>query len=211
MKTEATAKGGDRTRDQLLEAATFLFAKQGFSGTSVKKIAERAKANISLVSYHFGGKEGIYRECLLPYIESKLEFLKTKMQTPATLSEFKLCMKIFLEAMIDEEIRNLDTGCIIRREIETDDPIAMEIFKKSIQKLFETFVGFIKQAQDANFIRNDLPPRTVSVFLMGGVQYALRTDKLRKKLYSESIVDPQIRDEFINTTLEIFFHGMEPR
>lgn len=46
---------------RILLAAKKLFAKQGFDGTSVRQICEEAGANVSLVSYYFGGKENVFR------------------------------------------------------------------------------------------------------------------------------------------------------
>ena len=51
-------------RDKLLAAATPLFAAKGFSGTNVREIAGAAGVNVSLISYHFGGKEGLYSAVL---------------------------------------------------------------------------------------------------------------------------------------------------
>jgi TetR/AcrR family transcriptional regulator len=44
----------------LLEAAAALFAEHGFEGVSVEDVADRAHVNKALVSYHFGGKRGLY-------------------------------------------------------------------------------------------------------------------------------------------------------
>ncbi len=52
------------TRRRLLEAALIVFAERGFDGAGIRDIAERAKANSAMVQYHFGGKEGLYREAL---------------------------------------------------------------------------------------------------------------------------------------------------
>lgn len=46
---------------RILLAAKKLFALQGFDGTSVRQICEEAGANVALVSYHFGGKEGVFQ------------------------------------------------------------------------------------------------------------------------------------------------------
>ncbi len=48
------------TRRALLEAAAVLFAEHGFEGVSVEDVADRARVNKALVSYHFGGKRGLY-------------------------------------------------------------------------------------------------------------------------------------------------------
>lgn len=42
---------------QIMEAAEKLFAEQGFSGTSVRDIAEAAHVNLAMISYYFGSKE----------------------------------------------------------------------------------------------------------------------------------------------------------
>ena len=45
---------------RLVEAATLLFAEKGFDGVGLREIASKAHANIAMVAYHFGGKEGLY-------------------------------------------------------------------------------------------------------------------------------------------------------
>ena len=54
----------DGTRLALVEAAGSLFAEHGLEGTSIRAIAERAKANVAAVNYHFGSKENLYTEVL---------------------------------------------------------------------------------------------------------------------------------------------------
>jgi len=51
----------DNTKSSLIRAAQLLFARYGFAATSVKQIADKAGVNVSLVSYHFGGKEGLLK------------------------------------------------------------------------------------------------------------------------------------------------------
>ncbi|PQP83754.1 TetR/AcrR family transcriptional regulator [Paenibacillus sp. PCH8] len=47
-------------KTRILLAAKKLFARQGYDGTSVRQICDEAGANVSLVSYHFGGKEKVF-------------------------------------------------------------------------------------------------------------------------------------------------------
>jgi AcrR family transcriptional regulator len=44
----------------LLEAGAHLFPERGFDGVSVEELAARARINKALISYHFGGKRGLY-------------------------------------------------------------------------------------------------------------------------------------------------------
>jgi TetR/AcrR family transcriptional regulator, regulator of cefoperazone and chloramphenicol sensitivity len=54
----------DLTRQALIAAATDVFAESGFAGGSVRLITRKAKANQAAITYHFGGKEGLYQAVL---------------------------------------------------------------------------------------------------------------------------------------------------
>jgi AcrR family transcriptional regulator len=50
----------EKTRADILAAATRCFSKHGFAGTSIGDIAEEADVTKSLVQYHFGSKKGLW-------------------------------------------------------------------------------------------------------------------------------------------------------
>lgn len=52
------------TRQSLLTVSAAQFAKDGLIGTSVRELAELADVNVAAISYHFGGKEGLYQATL---------------------------------------------------------------------------------------------------------------------------------------------------
>jgi len=51
------------TRDSLIKTGLSLFGNAGFDATSTRQIAQTAGTNISAISYHFGGKEGLRIAC----------------------------------------------------------------------------------------------------------------------------------------------------
>lgn len=57
MSTRLSAQ--DR-RQQILQVATGLFARQGFQGTTTRQIAEQAQVNEALLFRHFPSKETLY-------------------------------------------------------------------------------------------------------------------------------------------------------
>lgn len=52
----------ERTKARILEAAKEEFGSKGFAAARVSEIAARAGVNKQLISYYFGGKEGLYNE-----------------------------------------------------------------------------------------------------------------------------------------------------
>ncbi len=71
---------GERTREEIMQAATELFSRQGYHGTSMRQIAEHAGIALGGIYNHFEGKEDIFREVslrnhpihtILPALEAK--------------------------------------------------------------------------------------------------------------------------------------------
>src|ERR1700733_505806 len=52
------------TRQRILKAAERLFADRGYEETSIRAIVAKARVNQAAINYHFGGKDGLYREVL---------------------------------------------------------------------------------------------------------------------------------------------------
>ncbi|GAA3560175.1 TetR/AcrR family transcriptional regulator [Amycolatopsis ultiminotia] len=52
----------ERTKARILEAAKTEFGGKGYAAARVGEIARRAGVNKQLISYYFGGKEGLYAE-----------------------------------------------------------------------------------------------------------------------------------------------------
>lgn len=69
-QTRAVSRSTEVTRAALIKAATAVFAEHGYEGGSVRQITQRALANQAAVNYHFGGKEGLYRDVLLAATEA---------------------------------------------------------------------------------------------------------------------------------------------
>lgn len=203
----------DSTKGCLIKSAQALFAKLGFAATSVKQIADDADVNVSLVSYHFGGKEGLYKACLETEVENMTTFFDKHIASFSSKDEYKLKLKMFVNEIVDHGLESSNVTCIIRRDIEMDpiDPVIFEVFKKTIVPMFEKLIIFIKKGQEAKYIRSDLAANEICVLFMGGIQHSIRTDNLRKKLFGVSLRDKNEKENLINTAIEMFFNGLEAK
>ena len=64
---------GRSTRGQLVAAAAEILGEDGYAGTSMRAVAERAGVQLSLVHYHFGSKRGLLAAVLEDLTASLLE------------------------------------------------------------------------------------------------------------------------------------------
>jgi len=75
----ARPRDATATREVLLDAATLVFAEQGFAGARVDEIATRAGVNKALIYAYYGDKKGIYRAVLASHLRefTAAEFSET--------------------------------------------------------------------------------------------------------------------------------------
>jgi len=85
-------------REALLRHATAIFAAKGYAAAGTREICEAAGVNIAAIAYHFGGKEGLYRETLLRPIAAVTAAFG-RFDDPAL--GFEQSIRMFLAALID--------------------------------------------------------------------------------------------------------------
>lgn len=69
-------ESNENSKQRILRAATKLFAKQGFEGTSIRQICKEAEANVCMISYFWGGKRELYNGIIEDLINKQTEYAK---------------------------------------------------------------------------------------------------------------------------------------
>lgn len=64
---------GEETRATLMKVGSRLFAQKGYDGVSMRTLASEAGVNLATVSYHFGGKSGLYEAIMEGIIAARTE------------------------------------------------------------------------------------------------------------------------------------------
>jgi len=103
----------DMTRRSLLDAATRIFAERGFSDASIRAITRKAKANQAAVTYHFGGKEGLYRAVLKLAFETFDDLFKFD-STDLESMDRDVAVRIFLTRQLEPLLRRSDFNNYLR-------------------------------------------------------------------------------------------------
>ena len=85
--TDGRAIRGQATRDRIVDAAREVLVEHGHGGTSTRAVADRAGVRLSLVHYHFGGKQPLLVEVLERENEQLLERQRELFAAPGPLAE----------------------------------------------------------------------------------------------------------------------------
>ena len=99
---------GDDTRLQILEAARDALAEDGAAGTTTRAIADRAGVQLSLVHYHFGGKQQLLAAVLDAENERLLERQRQLFAGPESLAaKWRVACAYLLEDLRSGYVRIL--------------------------------------------------------------------------------------------------------
>jgi len=85
---EERQRDPERTRRALLDAALVEFAAKGRAGARVSEIAERAGVNKQLISYYFGGKQGLYDALVERWLGQEAEFAPRELPLDELVSRY---------------------------------------------------------------------------------------------------------------------------
>ncbi len=93
--------GNDNTEAKIhiLNTSIILFSALGYNETSIRKISKEAGVNVSMISYYFGGKEGILRDIVKSVTEGFTVLLNEFDLTD--MSATMIALKRFLEYLED--------------------------------------------------------------------------------------------------------------
>ncbi|KHF39637.1 forespore capture DNA-binding protein RefZ [Halalkalibacter okhensis] len=119
-------------KDRIIDAAVRLFHTQGFDGTSVRDIASKANVNVALVSYHFGGKKGLYEELMTQFLEGHLQIIKNELEMSLTTTKEQLLSLI--KSLLQYQSENHFVARMVHREMTMDSVLVRELMSTYLRK-----------------------------------------------------------------------------
>lgn len=196
-------------KSALLEAGRKVFAEKGFEGATVKDLADAAGVNVSLVSYYFGGKEGLFKACLQNFADARFDAIVRILQPPQTAEEMRVRLKMFGDEMALVHVNEPNVCKIIHSGIELQQRFATEAFTGAFLRIFECFVKFLRDAEKAKLIRKlkDFEPAAHLIF--GSLMHFLRTEPIRRFLGKPSIQDAKYREEILHLWVDLTLRALE--
>ncbi len=196
------------TKDCLLRSARKLFSRRGFDAASVKDIVDDAGVNVSLVSYHFGGKEGLYKSCISELALERLKVAQDMLKPPKSLEEFRIRLQMYSLEMLKFYVAEPEITSIVHRELDMNRPFMKEIFDEAIIKKFILFVEFLESAKTAQLLKSDLDTLTFAGMYFAFMMQLARADHLSESYFSRTIKDEAFQEQVVQQMEDIFFHGI---
>ncbi len=124
------------TKTRILDAASRLFARKGFSNVGIREIAQAAGVHLAAVNYHFQTKENLWDEALrhsFAYTSALTENMRIVLENAkkaGTIEAAELALKQFIERILHEFLlSDWDSGAMLLWELMGDRPGLDSIIK----------------------------------------------------------------------------------
>lgn len=202
-------EGVSTIRDEILDAAEVEFAEQGYAGTSLRTVAERAQVTQALINYYFGSKHGLFKEAFLrrghEIAEARtrrLEALRAGGARPAVRD----ILNAFLEPAL--AMRGTPGGRVFMRlhaRLHTEPPdISYELRSAAYDRSTHLFAEALAEALP-HLSKRDVYWRLT--LMVGAYLYAF-SDTHRLEVMAPRICDPDDADEVMAAITSFVTGGM---
>ncbi len=145
-----------RSRQNILDAALSEFADKGYAGARVREIARRAGVNTQLISYYFGGKEGLYNELVASWRQREAALDRSTLSFADVVVSY---LQMFAER--PEPLRMFVWEGLTRKGPRPEEPGAPGGEDPEVTEL--------RERQAAGEIAADLDPGYLALAAMGAV------------------------------------------
>lgn len=199
----------DQTREMLLDAAIKLFARNGYNSVSTGDIAKAANFTQSMVHYHFGSKEQIWRDAV-----TQLMRRRGPIFAPMKLKHSDLNPIAKLEMLI----RNLaaanaahpDYARIIMQESIANTDRLQWLIREFLGPGFKAFDEAVIDAQEKGLIRK-MPVHDVTNIVTSTVSLTYSLGPILQTLYGVDLASEDYLESLSASIVEVLFIGLKVR
>ncbi|MFN7727760.1 MAG: TetR/AcrR family transcriptional regulator [Bdellovibrio sp.] len=200
------------SRDKLKDVAMRLFAERGIDGVSTRDIAKEAGVNISLISYYFGGKEGLYKTTIKEFAEAAVLELTALMdgyaaQTLDQVTYVKL-MRGILTGIITFKIRSPYMSELMMREMLAGLPHMRDVYETLFNTVAVRIMNVLTMAQKKGIVHSDVNVHTLLFSMIHSMDVYFFASKCGTPFMQQSYKMPQDKELLVDQFTKIFVEGV---
>ena len=157
------------TQDLILDAAERLFARQGFTATTIKEIGKEAAVNPALLYYYYDSKETLYRAMLQRILGQLLARGTDAIERAATHAD-RIRAFVRAQAKLLGEHPHFPQ-LLVRELVDHQAAHAEEAITTTAAGAFKRLCDVITAGQKDHVFRPSLDPRFTAISIIAQVAY----------------------------------------
>ncbi|MDP4505989.1 TetR/AcrR family transcriptional regulator [Nonomuraea turcica] len=191
---EERQRDPERTKARILQAALEEFAAKGFAGARVNEIAARAGVNKQLISYYFGGKEGLYQAITTRWQSEESAFADRTSSLGALVAGY-----------VRANAERRDFGKLLVWQGLTDDGPPDAAFAEDVRRDLEG----LRKRQEAGELPADLDPAAVLVAFFAMAAAGISFPQLVRAAFDLDPASPEFAGHYAEQLEKLVGHLAE--
>ncbi len=200
MGHQARLSSGDR-RQQIVEVATQLFARQGYEGTTTRQIAEAADVNEAIIFRHFSTKEDLY----WAVIEDQCRMRAGREKLEQALGSGQTDEQIFTSIASEFLSRDATLPRLLLFSALERHEVSQRFFKVHVASYYEILGDYIRRRIEDGAFR-DVDPILAARSFFGMLVYHFQVQELFGAKHLHDIELEHAAKTFVG----IWLKGMRP-
>ena len=196
-------------RELLLRSAIKLFARHGYDAVSTADIAKAANYAQSMVHYHFGTKEQIWRDAVAALMRRRGPIFAPMRLMQARLDPLAK-LELLIRTLAAANAAEPDYARIIMHESISDSDRLDWLVREYVGPGFEVFDQALRDARDKGLIR-DLPIHDLTNIVTSTVSLTFSLGPIIRKRYGIDPQDTENIDSLCAAIVTVLFEGLLPR
>lgn len=195
-----------------MSVATRLFGEKGLKATTIRDISKACGLNISLISYHFGGKMDLYRTIIIEHAEKVRAQVDHLVQNH---SNDRLTPEIFnkeitsiIRQLVEMRMNSVHLAKIFMAERAQQMPHAREAFEDLMEPTVEKVASLIARGQKKGFIRADFPPRVFMLVMIESIFGYFMVADCQLKIWRDIYKMPEDKEKLIQFLSQTLTRGI---
>ncbi len=193
-------------RDELIAAASQLFADRGYTGTTTTAIARRAGVSQPLLYHHFGSKKGLWRaviDTLFGQLKDELDRVThelAKMPRPQRLAEL-------LRAFVRFSGHHPELARLIRTESGGGGDAFDDLYGRWLEDLVSFFNGELTAAHDDDTLR-PIDPTCLYFIIVGAATEPFVQPEIARRNFGLDPTDDGFIDRYADAMVDALLRGV---
>ena len=192
----------------LVAAARDLFAKRGFGEVGIRELSRTAGVTPGMISYYFGGKQGLYEAMLASVFDELLVRVRELAAQPAqSTAPLEGLVRMYAATMTAQPW----LPALLLREVITGDPGMRARFVERFAARAAAILPALLSAEIAGgALRADLDPKLAVLSMLGMCVFPFLAHPITGKVLGYEL-DTEFADRLVAHTRALFLDGARSR
>ncbi len=202
------AQGAENTEARILSAAEKVFAEKGLRGSRINELARSARVTPSLIHYHFGGKESLYKRVIEDfYIAVERRLLPIIVADAEPKDKLKQLIEIGIEILAEKDHM---VRILLRESIDKGKYVNKVLSKPYLRDMFGMMERFVLANME---LKRDDPNDTIHLIssILGATAMFFVAASTIKEFWQKDVFSREMIEERKEEVVDFVFHGIDHR